>query len=203
MNLRAFKDRLLAAPFVYNHIRPIVVGGLKLQTLADFCDISSDDRVFDLGCGTARLLKYLHCARYLGADMDPVAIANASRFATPDIQFIAGDGWDAACREFCPTVALMIGVVHHVSDESFQILVDRMRSSSDALRRLTTIEVTYFPKAGFNNLMSRLDRGRNVRKPEEYERLFDRCGLRIIRTEILPTRLGLVRYVGYHLLVKD
>jgi len=197
--LRAYKDRFLALPWIYDNLRPLIVGGIDLRGLAAFCSIGPSDRVFDLGCGTAQLLKYLRFGQYLGVDLDPAALKRAARFSSPHIRFLPGNGWDAAFRDLSPTVALMIGVVHHVSDEDFCLIIDRLRVCAASLQRIIAFEVSYFPRAFFNNFMSRLDRGCHVRRPEEYERLFGLCGLRIQRSGILPTRLGYVRYIGYHL----
>ncbi len=199
MNLREFKDRILAVPWVYDFVRPLAAGGIDLKLLADFCGLGPDARVFDLGCGTAQLLEYLPCEQYLGSDLDSRALGRAARFASEKARFIQGDAWDEACRLIRPTVVLMIGVVHHVSDDAFASLVARLRRIDPPPGRLVTIDVSFFPGQLVNNLLSRLDRGGHVRRPSEYERLFDGSRLRILRRDILPTRMGYVRYVGYHL----
>lgn len=199
MILRELKDRLLAIPWVYDNVRPLMVGGLDLRILAEFCGISENDRVFDLGCGTAQLLQHLKCSHYLGVDLDPSALARAYRFSGPHTRFHSGADWEASYRDLRPTVALMIGVVHHVPDNEFREIADRLWTQADSLRRIVTIDVSYFEGMLINNLMSRLDRGRHVRKPEEYENLFLRCNMRVTLSRILPTTLGYVRYVGYYL----
>ncbi len=199
MNLRDLKDRFLAIPWVYDTLRPVVAGGIDLRLLADFCSLGPDDRVFDLGCGTAQLLPFFPCGRYLGVDLDARAVEKASRLESESIGFIRGDGWDDAYRALRPTVVLMIGVVHHMPDETFASIVRRLRGPDPLPGKFVTIDVTYFPGQAVNNLLSRMDRGRFVRKVPEYEGLFSRCGLRILRRDTIPTRLRYVRYAGYHL----
>ncbi len=199
MNLRELKDRLLAVPCVYDLVRPLAAGGIDFKLLADFCGLSPDARVFDLGCGTAQLLEYLPCEQYLGSDLDSRALGRAARFASEKARFIQGDAWDDAYRSIRPTVVLMIGVVHHVSDDEFASIIARLRRSDPPPARIVTIDVSFFQGQLVNNLLSRLDRGRYVRRPSEYERLFDGCQLRVLRRDMLPTRMGYVRYVGYHL----
>jgi SAM-dependent methyltransferase len=198
MGLVHLKDRILAIPWVYDHVRPLVVGGLDLPELGRFCGIRKTDRVFDLGCGTAQLLDHFTCEQYLGVDLDAAALEKASRKSSGRVRFMQGDAWDAAYRELRPTVALMIGVVHHISDADFGSLVDRLLAA-DSLERIVTIEVTYFRRRLLNNLLSRLDRGRHVREVGRYEELFAGCGLRISRKEILSTRAGYVSYIGFQL----
>src|SRR5262249_52881401 len=94
---------------------------------------------------------------------------------------------------------LMIGLVHHVSDDVFGAIIRRLRAGSTAEPRLVTFEATYFPGYPLSNLLSRLDRGRYVRTPEQYETLFRRAGLAVARREVLPRRWRAARYIGYHL----
>ncbi len=196
--LRRIKDRTLAIPLVYDVVRPLVAGGIDFRVLASFCATTPGDRVFDLGCGTGQLLPYLKFGSYLGADVDSHALARASRFESSDVRFVEGDDWDRQYRELEPTVVLMIGVVHHLSDEAFHRIAGRLLVS-DSLRRIVTIDVTYFPGRWVNNWLSRMDRGRFVRTSQDYESLFKSEALRVTLSSVLPTRLRYVRYAGYHL----
>ncbi len=197
--LREWKDRFLAIPWVYDTLRPLVAGGINLHTLTRFCEVGEMDRVFDFGCGTGQLLPTLSCSEYLGVDLDFSALARASRFSSPHVRFVSGDDWDAAFRRLRPTVVLMIGVGHHLADLEFHTVIRRFRQLNGAPPRLVTIDVTYLPGRRLNNLLSRMDRGRHVRQPGEYEELFRQNTLGVTKREILPTRLGYVRYLGYHL----
>ncbi len=197
MLLREWKNRFLAVPWVYDNLRPLVAGGIDVGTLTGFCGVQETDRVFDLGCGTGQVLPFLRCSEYLGVDLDPTALRKASRFAAPRVRFMEGNDWDESYRQLRPTIILMIGVVHHLPDDDFRSIVERFRKSSDLPVRLATIDVTFFPGRHVNNLLSRLDRGGHVRTPARYEELFCSTGLGIQKNEILPTRLGYVRYIGY------
>jgi len=197
--LRSWKERLLAAPWIYDTIRPLAVGGIDLEALARFCDVRDSDRVFDLGCGTAQLLEFIKCDAYLGVDLDPKALERASRRAGPHIRFVQGDGWDEPYRQLRPTLVLMIGLVHHTSDDIFRSLIRRLRWAPGPLPRVVTVDVSYYPGRHLNNLLSRMDRGRYVRAPSGYEQLFRANGLRILKSETHATKAGYVCYAGYHL----
>jgi SAM-dependent methyltransferase len=201
MDVLAAKNRFLARPWVYDVLRPLVVGGIDHGAIARFCDVRVTDRVFDLGCGTASLLEHLECASYLGADLDRAALARAARFERVAIRFIHGDGWDQAFRDHRADVVLMMGLVHHLSDAGFRSLLDRLVRGLETPPRLVTMDPSYFRGRWLNNAFSRLDRGTHVREPEGYEALFRQCGLEIRRRGFLETRLGWVRYAGYHLSV--
>jgi SAM-dependent methyltransferase len=199
MTFRDWKNRFLGTPWVYDTLRPLVVGGLDLGALARFCRTQPGDRIFDLGCGTAQLVNQLRFESYLGVDLDPVALARAARMASAQVRFLKGDAWDAELQRLNPTCVLMIGVVHHLSDAEFRHLVGRLREGDAGSRRLVAIDVTFFKGMAVNNLLSRLDRGRYVREVASYERLYARCRLRVARKEELPTRAGYVRYIGFDL----
>src|SRR5687767_6758944 len=199
MSLIELKDRVMGIPWVYDTVRPLVVGYIDHEALARFCAVVPTDRVFDLGCGTAQLFPYLKCQRYLGVDLDAQALQRASRYAGPTARFMQGDSWDDAYRELDPTVVLMMGLVHHISDEDFRSVVRRLKSGAVSLRKIVTFDSSYFPGSVVNNLLSRMDRGKYVRKPPAYEALFTQSGLRVTRKEILSTRLRYARYIAYHL----
>jgi SAM-dependent methyltransferase len=199
MTIREWKDRIVGNPWIYDNIRPLVAGWIDLNSLAQFCSITPEDRVFDLGCGTGQLVQYFRCEQYVGVDTDQNAIKKASQHSTLNMHFVLGDDWDATYRELHATIVIMIGLLHHLPDSGFASIISRLRAVSQALPRIVTIDISYFPHMYLNNLLSRMDRGQYVRRPEEYERLFKENGLRLLGREFIPTRLRYVRYVGYQL----
>jgi SAM-dependent methyltransferase len=199
MKVRNIKDRFLSLPWVYDTLRPLAIGSLDYGRVARFCAVTPDDCVFEIGCGTGQLIPFLRCRNYLGVDTDSAALRRAKRFASPTIRFMEGDSWDRACQELNPNVVLMIGLVHHIPDDVFQSMVCRLEQGSGRLPRIVSFEATYLKGYPLSNLLSALDRGRYVRTPEAYEALFARTGLRVTRKEIIPTRLGHARYIGFHL----
>ncbi len=199
MGIGAWKDRFLSIPWVYDSIRPLALGLFDYRRVAEFCNSTPQDRVFDLGCGTAQLLPFLEFERYLGADLDAAALRRARKYESANVAFVEGDAWDEACRELNPTLVLMIGLVHHVPDADFRKILERLRRCGNSPARFVTFETTHFPRSPVNNFLSRLDRGKYVRRPHEYEALFEDCHLEILRRQVIPTRLGFARYIGYHL----
>jgi hypothetical protein len=84
-------------------------------------------------------------------------------------------------------------------DGVFRSIVTRLEKASPMIREIVTVDVSYFPRRPVNNVLSRLDRGRHVRWPEQYESLFGSAGLRILERQFLSTRLRYVTYIGYRL----
>ncbi len=199
MSIRNLKDRFLSIPWVYDTLRPLVIGGLDYEEVARFCAVGHGDRVLEIGCGTGQLIPFLRCQSYLGVDTDASALRRAKRFSSSAVRFMEGNSWDSACEELNPTVVLMIGLVHHISDEEFQSMVSRLKRLALQLSRIVSFESTFLQGYPVSNLLSALDRGRFVRTPAAYEALFARTGLSVTRREIIATRLGHARYIGYHL----
>ena len=189
----------MAIPWVYDKVRPLVIGTDYYKTVARFCRVKKTDRVFDLGCGTGRLLEFIQCESYLGADLDLSALKRArKKFSANHIRFLQGEDWDDPLCEFDPTIVLMLGLVHHISDEEFQATIERIRSVVKT-PRIITLDTTIFPGKPVSNLLSRMDRGSYVRRQPAYEALFQKCGLRIAAKEAVFTRPPYVGYIGYHL----
>src|ERR1044071_7366256 len=75
-------QRALGIPFVYNTIRPLVVGGVDMTPSYENLAAGEEDVVLDIGCGPGVSLTYLKAFRSLhGFDTDPVAIAFARKMA--------------------------------------------------------------------------------------------------------------------------
>ena len=67
--------KLLGHPFVYDQVRPRVVGGIDMRPLYDLLAGEARKVVLDVGCGTGDALKHLtELDGYLGIDTDPIAI---------------------------------------------------------------------------------------------------------------------------------
>src|SRR5262245_24452170 len=71
-------DRVLGLPFVYNRVRPLVVGGIDMAPVYDRLGVRPTDTVLDVGCGTGVALEHLGAfAAYAGFDTDPRALRAA------------------------------------------------------------------------------------------------------------------------------
>ena len=57
--LSAVYQRVMGHPFVYETVRPFVVGGVDNSPVWRDLDVGPDDVVVDIGCGTGDGLKHL------------------------------------------------------------------------------------------------------------------------------------------------
>lgn len=192
-------QRVLGTPFVYNHVRPLVVGGIDWSPFYARVESTSDDVVLDVGCGTGAALGYLKdFARYEGIDTDPVAIDFARKTygnrqnVTFNCQLCTVD--DVA--QIQPSRVLLCGLLHHITDEQALTLFAALKAST-RLKRIVTSDIVYLSKSTVSNFLASLDRGKFCRRREEYEALVARAGLKLVESDIVrshPTR-GLAKYL--------
>ena len=179
-------QRLLGHPFVYNHIRPFIVGGVDWAPLYDNLEAGPEDVILDVGCGTGVAHDYLPgFAAYHGYDTDPIAI-NFAREKTSAVnvkyecRLITPA--DIACIR--PTRVIVCGLLHHLNDDECLSLL-RMCASAPSVKRIVTSDVVYLPRQKLSNLLAYFDRGKFVRRQEEYLDLIKKAGLEIVRAEIV------------------
>ena len=201
-------QRLLGIPFVYDVLRPLAVGGLDTSRLFIGARATADDVVFDVGCGTGIALEHLGPVRtYLGFDTDTVAVARARERAKARDESITLHDRAMTVQDVLkerPTLALIVGVLHHLDDTSAVALLEALRASP-TMRRVYTLDPAFLPGALRNNVMSLLDRGRHVRRPSGYEALAVRAGYRVADHGLLGARdsESVVRYVTQQLVPVD
>ena len=188
----------LGHPWVFEHIRPPAVGGIDFSHAYERLECGEDAVVLDVGCGTGDGLRMLPRFRsYLGVDIDSRAIAYARRRwrGREGAKFECREVGAEDMREIRPTHAVLIGLLHHMSDEDARGLL-RMLAGSPGMARAVALDTVFLPGRPFNNLMARMDRGRFVRHREGYAKLAADSGFRIEDEYVArshPTR-GLVWY---------
>jgi SAM-dependent methyltransferase len=192
-------QRALGNPFVYEHIRPLAIGGLDMSPFYDRVMPDASSVILDVGCGTGNALRYLDTfARYVGVDTDEIAIGFARR------KYGSKSGVSFACRrllptdatELSPTHVLIAGLLHHLTDqEALDVL--RLVKASPRLTRIVTQDIAYLPGKWISNVLASLDRGRYCRTKEGYEDLVKRAGFAVGESVVVRSypRTGLAYYV--------
>jgi SAM-dependent methyltransferase len=185
-------NRILGMPWIYNTVRPLVVGGIDMSCLYDALEATERDVILDVGCGTGDALNYIGKFRkYHGFDIDGTAVAYArKKFGhVPNVVFENKILDGEQVENIAPTKVVLAGLLHHLSDREvddlFQILARSAR-----LSRLVTQDIVHLPGEFMSNLFARLDRGRFCRKEEEYKKLIEdrtRGGFRLVSSSIVKS----------------
>lgn len=163
---------ILSSPFIYQAFqdamsskkgREIVVG----QVISAI----PGDRMLDVGCGPAGLLRYLPAGiDYVGVDKSAKYLAHArARFGNIG-NFIEADVGSEDLKEEGPfDIITMLGLLHHLSTEEAQRLLTQVRDLLGPEGRLVTLDPVFV--TGQNPIARFLvgnDRGKFVRTQESY-----------------------------------
>jgi SAM-dependent methyltransferase len=192
-------ERVLGHPWVYEHVRPLAVGGIDMSGAYELLGCDERAVVLDIGCGTGDALRHLQqFADYLGLDTDPVALAQArARHAgRPHVCFERRVCSAEDLRERSVSHASMLGLLHHLSDSEAVALLGLLARCT-SLVRAVSLDIVYLEGRRYNNLLASLDRGRYCRTGAGYTALAREAGLRVLSERIVrshPTR-GLVDYL--------
>lgn len=167
--------RWLKVPPLYNAFQAVVGGNaLRRRIIQTHVRAKPGDKVIDIGCGPARVLRSLPDVQYVGFDTDPDYISFAKRTHGSKGTFIAGDTRslreDPQFRD--ADVVIALGVLHHLDDEE---AADCIRFAHDALKsggRFITHDACWIPNQGaFSRYIMSKDRGRNIRTEQQYRQL--------------------------------
>jgi SAM-dependent methyltransferase len=185
-------SKLLGHPFVYDQVRPRIVGGIDMKPLYDLLGSEGRKVVLDVGCGTGDALRHLgDVDRYLGVDTDPVAIEAARRRYgdRPNVTFECRHIHAADVIDFAPTGVVLSGVLHHLTNAEAEG-VFRLALGSPALVRVVTADIVFLPGKLFNNVLAMMDRGRYCREPDAYASLARRSGLDVEEASVMESSPG-------------
>ena len=162
---------ILSLPFAYEFVQQIFGARAARRRLVNrFIRPKPGDRLLDIGCGPAKLLGLMPDVRYVGYDPNPRYIEHARRSFGTRGSFVAGRFTAEEVGKYEPfDIGLLISVLHHLDDSEAVELLGLLRAAIRPGGRLVTLDNVFIENQ--NPIARKLiewDRGRNVRRPNEY-----------------------------------
>jgi SAM-dependent methyltransferase len=174
MSLTDTFSRVLALPSAYRTFSRLVGGNVWQVYVKDYIRPTGNERVLDIGCGPADILAYLAHANYTGIDISPEYIDSARNRFGDKGRFLCSDVGIVAIEQERGTFSLVLatGVLHHLDDERARKLFQLARLALAPGGRLITYDGCYVNgQSKIARWLLRRDRGKYVRRPEDYQRL--------------------------------
>ena len=146
------------------------VGGRRLWLRFVHQYLRPGEEILDIGCGTADVAAFLPqgCA-YRGIDLSlPYIIHARSRYS--EFEFTQGD-WSSASQK--SQTVLMLGVLHHLNDQSAAAALEHAFALVKPGGRLITLDgVRCTGRGRVEEIFYAIDRGKYVRSLEAYAKMF-------------------------------
>lgn len=170
--------KLLAIPAAYKSLQNMLGGRRSAERLVyEIIRIRPGDRILDIGCGPAELLRYMPDVDYWGVDAseDYIAAAKATHGARG--HFRVGEVRpDTSAQDFAAMgtfdKVLAIGLLHHLDDTQATAL---LRAAARILKpggAVFTFDNVFIPDQNpIARTLIAMDRGQHVRKTEQYRTL--------------------------------
>lgn len=130
--------------------------------------------ILDFGCGTGTSCTNFDPNSYLGIDCDRKRINFAQR-KYPEYDFRSINGSNLLISDGVIDYILIISVLHHIPDSEIHAYFEEFRRVLKPDGKIILIEPCIYDKVNFRSrLMCFLDRGKYIRREEEYLNLFKR-----------------------------
>ncbi|MEZ0168401.1 class I SAM-dependent methyltransferase [Microvirga sp. TS319] len=162
---------VLSHPLVYD-IAQFLMGASRNRRWMQrtFIQAKPNERVLDVGCGTADILSVLPEVQYVGFDISEPYIKHAQQRWRNRGQFFAQYLSKASLNSHEPfDLILATGLLHHLDDSEVHDLLDNLATHLKPNGRIITVDGCFTdgqnPIAKF---VIQQDRGKSVRSPEAY-----------------------------------
>ena len=171
------RTRLLERPNVFAFFNFLIgVNDRTKDIIKDYVRPNPDTVILDVACGRGDYAKALHPHKYLGVDNNPAYIEYAKEKFGDFGSFVCCDVAEARVhtKDLRPNVAILIGVLHHLTTDQANALMSDIRDLLEPNGRVVSVDPVFTAEQG---LMARLlaasDRGKFVRSTEEHLRLLN------------------------------
>ena len=162
---------LLSKPFIYDTFQNLMGAQKGRENFSrTFIRPIPNNKIIDFGCGTAQILDFLPNIEYYGFDLSEKYIAFAEKKFKTKGKF--------QCKLINPKdalwlpkfdIALAIGVLHHMDNITASNLFATAYATLKDGGRLITMDPAFTnDQSKIARLLANLDRGQQVRAPNEY-----------------------------------
>ena len=190
--------RWLKVPLLYDAFQGAVgATALRRRLIQRYVRPKPDDKVIEIGCGSAPALQWLSDVQYIGFDINPDCIAHARRTYGSRGTFVVGDSQsirdDSRFRD--ADIVMALAVLHHLDDQDAAHCI---RFAYDTLKengRFMSYDPCWMPNQGaISKYIMSMDRGRNIRSEQQYRQLATKVFNNVdVWVETKPLRIP---YVG-------
>ncbi len=176
--------RLLSVPICYDAFQA-VVGSVRFRKKYVRENLKSFkmENILDLGCGTASTAELLpESSSYVGIDTSEKYLKKAKNRtkhlnAALINEDIASGGWIRDFRMDSPTLAFALGIYHHLDERRFADTVSNLSKALSPGSKIVSLDpVIDENTTKLASWFARNDRGKFVRKSEDYFELFSKSG---------------------------
>ena len=192
---------LLAFPAPYRRLMSVLANEPNRQWFAgEVLGARDGDKLVDIGCGPADIIRRLPRVEYVGCDVSEAYIQDARRTFGDRAVFIVGscEDWRRDPRTHDADIVLAHGVLHHVDDEEFLRILTFAREVLKPGGRFVFYEPCYLIwQSWLSAFLMSHDRGQHIRKEEEWKVLAGRV-FGVVTTNIVTNvnRLGYIGIIG-------
>ena len=208
----------LNQPTIYRILRGLLTGGLPYESWVKKYHLNLPDaRISDIGCGPADILRFVdaNCLPefYLGLDINRNYLETAKQnalkknisscFLEIDLESLSSDkksqiNFIGVMEKYSINTVLLLGVIHHLTDESVKSLLSILGKSA-TVETIITQDITFLPNNFINNIFARLDRGEFVRTPDVYDELLNDCDWTVKNMTWSNPGLCAIKYIHFEL----
>jgi SAM-dependent methyltransferase len=161
----------LSVPFIFELVQHAVGARRWLKRFVrETVRPQAGERMLDIGCGSAVILRYLPDVDYCGFDHSAAYIESARRRYGGRVRFFCGDVGSIGTHAVGPfDVATAIGILHHIGDNQALDLLAKVHAALVPNGRLITADPCFFDgQPWITRLVVSNDRGMNLRRFEDY-----------------------------------
>lgn len=185
-------------PQRYEWVHYVLLFGLPYNKLKKMLSFGNNERVLDIGCGPAQILKHIKKpALYVGVDENMNHINNLRKKFTKTENHFAFCGRvqdvisENKFNKF--TKIFMLGLMHHLDDRTLENLVIFCKENLEEEGELITFDPVLTKYNIVSNVLCYLDQGRFVRNESDY-RKFLKNSFNHVQSFSLYPRTGILKF---------